>query len=460
MSEALAAAAASGRPWARAFAWLAFLGPFFFATYGFATWATAQRPHVGALVFDWERTIPFLPWTIVPYWSIDLLYGLSLFTCTDRRELDTHAKRLLTAQVVAVCCFLLFPLTFTFERPVVDGIFGWLFEVPGALRQAVQPGAFAARRAAGDPLGAVRARRDRQRLALRSSRLVRADRRVDPHDVAAPFHRYSHRCVAGIFLRVAVAAGRGRRRWRRSSRRPTPRAAGSPRVTRWGRSPQPAWRLRWAAQLCGCCGSLWRFRSSRSTTRCLVLPDSRSAAGVSRSHRRRCSRRISRRRAPMSGSARAGHAPWAHVADDVWIGRLPHRGELESARFDAHRRHDVRASGLRRSRSRTRTSPFSISRCPDPATIDAAVQAIERRRAAGRVLVCCALGYSRSATAAAAWLVATGRAPTPTAAAARIRTVRPQVVLTDAHLAAIAAAAAPNRADPADASAALVAGVR
>jgi hypothetical protein len=60
MTEALAAAPASGRPWARAFGWLAFLGPFFFITYGLATWATAQRSHVGALVFDWERIIPFV----------------------------------------------------------------------------------------------------------------------------------------------------------------------------------------------------------------------------------------------------------------------------------------------------------------------------------------------------------------------------------------------------------------
>src|SRR5438552_8932886 len=71
MNEAVAAASSSERPWGRALGWLAFLGPFFFVTYGFATWLTAQRPHVGAIVFEWEHAIPFLSWTIVPYWSID-----------------------------------------------------------------------------------------------------------------------------------------------------------------------------------------------------------------------------------------------------------------------------------------------------------------------------------------------------------------------------------------------------
>jgi len=89
----------SVRPWRRAAAWLLFLGPFFFATYGLATWLTTQRAHVGSIVFGWEHAVPFVPWTIVPYWAIDALYGISLFVCADKSELDTHAKRLLTAQV-------------------------------------------------------------------------------------------------------------------------------------------------------------------------------------------------------------------------------------------------------------------------------------------------------------------------------------------------------------------------
>ena len=73
-----------GRPWGRALAWLAVLGPFFFASYGLANWLASRRVEVGAVVFDWEHSIPFLPWTIVPYWSIDLFYALSLFVCASR----------------------------------------------------------------------------------------------------------------------------------------------------------------------------------------------------------------------------------------------------------------------------------------------------------------------------------------------------------------------------------------
>jgi membrane-associated phospholipid phosphatase len=58
---------------------------------------------------------------------IDILYGISLFICTTKTEVDSHAKRLLTAQLIAVACFILFPLTFSFDRPAIDGFFGILF---------------------------------------------------------------------------------------------------------------------------------------------------------------------------------------------------------------------------------------------------------------------------------------------------------------------------------------------
>lgn len=107
--------------------WLVLLGPLFLISYGLINQFTATRHDVGHFVFGWEQAIPFMPWTIVPYWSIDLLYAISLFICTSHQELKRHAYRLMTATFVACAGFLLFPLQFSFTRPETQGLFGWLF---------------------------------------------------------------------------------------------------------------------------------------------------------------------------------------------------------------------------------------------------------------------------------------------------------------------------------------------
>lgn len=120
----------SGAPpglWKRGALWLLLLAPLFFISYGQVNHFTATRTDVQSLVFAWEHWIPFIPWTIIPYWSIDLLYGISLLICTSRRELDRHALRLVAASLIACVGFLLFPLQFTFQRPITDGVAGLLF---------------------------------------------------------------------------------------------------------------------------------------------------------------------------------------------------------------------------------------------------------------------------------------------------------------------------------------------
>ena len=119
----------SVRPWFRALTWLVFLGPTFFISYGFANEYTAGRSDIGQFVFAWEALIPFWDWTIIPYMSIDLLYGISLFLCVSKAELDRHCLRLLAATLISVTCFLLFPLEFTFPRPQTEGFYGLLFEL-------------------------------------------------------------------------------------------------------------------------------------------------------------------------------------------------------------------------------------------------------------------------------------------------------------------------------------------
>ncbi len=88
---------------------------------------------MGRAVFDWERAIPFVPWTIVPYLSIVLFFVLSFFVGTDRQALERHALRLLLLLALALACYAACPLAFAFERPPVDGVPGLLFELLGAL---------------------------------------------------------------------------------------------------------------------------------------------------------------------------------------------------------------------------------------------------------------------------------------------------------------------------------------
>lgn len=108
---------------------LLFLAPFFFLTYGFANDYASSLNSVPSIMFDWEKHIPLWPWTIVPYWSIDLFYGLSLLLCWNKFELKQHALRLFSAQVISITCFSLFPLKFSMNRPELHGFFGMWFDI-------------------------------------------------------------------------------------------------------------------------------------------------------------------------------------------------------------------------------------------------------------------------------------------------------------------------------------------
>lgn len=126
----------ANRPWKRAAAWLALLGPLFYAAYGFANGWAASRAFVPTLAFDWERSLPFWQWTIFPYWTINAFYALSVFLAKDKHTLDRHAARLLTATCLAVACFVIWPLRFGFGLPEVTGAPAVLFN---ALRGFDQP---------------------------------------------------------------------------------------------------------------------------------------------------------------------------------------------------------------------------------------------------------------------------------------------------------------------------------
>jgi protein-tyrosine phosphatase len=104
------------------------LSALFLVVYGWTNWFAAQRTHLPTLVFEWERFIPFVPLMIAPYMSIDLFFVAAPFLCRTNRELATFSKRIVAAILVAGICFLLFPLRFAFERPETSGALGVFFD--------------------------------------------------------------------------------------------------------------------------------------------------------------------------------------------------------------------------------------------------------------------------------------------------------------------------------------------
>ncbi len=104
------------------------LSVLFLIIYGWCNWFTAQRTNVPTLFFEWERAIPFVPLMIAPYMSIDLFFVAAPFLCGSRRELATFVKRMAIALLVAGLFFVLFPLRFAFARYPVSGWLGHLFD--------------------------------------------------------------------------------------------------------------------------------------------------------------------------------------------------------------------------------------------------------------------------------------------------------------------------------------------
>ena len=99
----------------------------FYASYGATNALASARANVPEIYFAWERTVPFWAWSIVPYWSLNLLYALGFFLCRDSRELARYVTQLLAAQMIATLFFIAFPLQMSWEKPAVSGFSGFLF---------------------------------------------------------------------------------------------------------------------------------------------------------------------------------------------------------------------------------------------------------------------------------------------------------------------------------------------
>ena len=430
-----------GIEWRRSLAWLAVLAPLFFVSYGWSNEVAASRGVTDSVVFAWEQHIPFVPWTIVPYWSIDLFYGLSFLMCRTPRSVDRHGLRLLSAQFVSVACFVLFPLHFSFERPPVDGVLGAMF---GALSAFDQPYNQAPSlhisllvilwyRFTLSLRGPWRLAAHLWALLIAVSVLTTYQHHfIDvpsgalvgllclwlwPESGASPLRRDVVASAAHVRIAAAYALGA---------------ALLAALATRGGAALVLAWpalsllivafNYAWA----GAAGFQKTDGRHSLAAKVLLAPHRWGA---------RLNAWLWTRRQP---------AP-SHVAGPVWLGRLPRRDELAASGFSAvcDLTAELAAPGGPVAYSGV---PMLDLLPPDPARLQAAVCRIERDcRDGDKLLVCCALGYSRSAIAVAAWLQASGRAASFEEALALVRRARPQVVVRGATCPSAGLAPAINR---------------
>ena len=434
-TAAAAGTAATGPLWGRSLAWLLFLGPFFFLSYGYTNDLAAQKGVTATFVFSWEHAIPFVPWTILPYWSIDLFYGLSFLLCRDRREVDSHALRLLTAQLVSVAFFLIFPLHYSFERPVTDGLFGPLFD---ALMGFDKP----YNQAPSLHISLLLI------LWARFANAMSSPWRVVVHlwsiligiSVLTTYQHHFIDVPTGAFVGLFCL-------WAWPDSGTSPLLKG--RFARTARHVQLAScyllgalaAAALAASLGGLALCLWWVAAALALVALMYVWT--GAPGFQKLHGRH-SLAVTVMLAPYLAAAWLNSRWWTRhhrepdmIIDGVWLGRLPGKNAMKRGKFAAL--YDVSAElPAPRGQWQYLGSAWLDLVAPNATQLAQAAHDIESLRVHGPVLVCCALGYSRSACAVLAWLLVTGRAHGVEAAEAILRARRAQVVLSPAHRAALA----------------------
>ncbi len=426
-------------PWKRAALWLAGLGVLFFSSYNAANWLASQRAHVPAIVYPWETGIPYWPWTIVPYWSIDFFYCVSLFICATQRELDTHARRLLAVQLISVTIFIVAPLRFTFVRPETTGLFGAMLD---ALLLFDKP--------------------FNQAPALHISLLVILWVHYANHLTGAwRWMLHGWFALIGIsvlttyqhhFFDIPTGLWAG---WFcvwlfPDNAKPVFAAA---RITHDGRRLQLAILYFGGALLLGAVagiiggGMLWLLWITGALLLVSLIYACLDASAFQKNADGAMSAASRWLLAPYLLGAWLNSRWWTRhtgaysaITPEIWIGRLP-RNTTELPRGVAT------VIDLCAELPCTAPTPGYVAA---PALDLVTLSAIQLEAVAahitgallkGPVYVCCALGVSRSAAAVAAWLITNGHAPGAREALAHIRAARPQTVLTGAQCEALDALA-------------------
>jgi len=421
--------------WRRALLWLLFLGSFFFTSYGFANWLASQQSNIGSIVFEWEKQIHFMAWTIIPYWLIDLFYAISFFVCTRKLELDRHAFRLLTAQIIAVACFIVFPLAFSFDRPASDGLSGAMFET---LKSFDKP--------------------FNQAPSLHITLLVilwALYIRHLPKILLWPCHVIALMIVISVlttyqhhFFDIPTGFLLGWLCiWIWPLQNDSPLK--SLHITR----SLQQWRLAVyysaAALICfilavylsaSALWLLWPAWSLVLVASCYLFF---GAKGFQKASNGKLSLASLWMYYPYLLAVKLNAAIWtrnidsAHlITNDVWLGRFPGKKELTVNQYSVviDLTAECNVPNIKTGQLDWYAFPCLDLALPPVENLLQAANKIEQSYQKGRVLVCCALGFSRSALVVISWLVITNRASTVEEAVALVKTARDTIVIKEEDL--------------------------
>jgi hypothetical protein len=343
-----------------------------------------------------EQSIPLVPWTIVPYWSTDLFYALSLLICRTPEELNLHGKRLLAIQLFSVACFLAFPLRCSYIAPSVAG---WERDWFAALQSFDRPFNQAPSLHVALALILWVRFRGGLRIALAPWFVLMAVSTLTTHQ-----HHFID-VPTGAWAGLLVLAALPERRTEASHIRLTfLYLAGTiacmvgafyfSLVLLW-----PAFALSMVA------AAYWSADPRWLRVGLLMLPYT-AAAWINS--------RCWTGREPARG----------HLGEGVWIGRAPLPWERDGMNSVVDLAPELQLKGD------AHVAILDLT-VPTKTQLNEAVEAI--RRLPRPTLVCCALGYSRSATVSAAWQLSAELAQSVDEAIAQVRRARPKVVISDAH---------------------------
>jgi protein-tyrosine phosphatase/membrane-associated phospholipid phosphatase len=423
----------------RASAVLIGLGVLFYSSYGFSNWLTSLRDAVPSIVFDWERSVPFVAWTIIPYWTTNLFYAASLLLCRSTHELRVQAVRLVAVQLIAVACFIVFPLKFSWPKPPTEGISGRLFDQLAGFDMPFNqaPSLHVALTVILADFYLRRLPRWMRAPFLGWSLLV----------IISTMTTYQHHFVdlpTGALLGYLIVWALP---FEAQSPLAHPQVAAQPDRLRLG--------LRYAvgaamSVLLTTLGGGWLWFLWPAVSLALVASAYLliGPAVFAKSDDGRIGPAARVLLAPYLICAWINSRLWTwrdpdpvEVAPGVWLGRFPSRARM----VGAGRVVDLTAEMSRprwAGSMEWRSFPCLDLVAPDPQVLEDAARAIGPAGPGGlvegpSVMVCCALGYGRSAATIAAWMVIEKKADSVQDGVAQLRNLRPRLAISPSQLFAI-----------------------